>query len=119
MSALATAQPDAGGVRSRAGTKADAFRFRQRLYWWRKATCSVLADPESSDARAAREWLRRAVGDAAAEKDWLDLTIFEVHQQEDGKHFVLARLRPAMFGPEEPSAADIEAALTLLRNKGL
>ena len=84
-----------GRVETGPVAKAAAFAFRQKLYKWR--TCAARAaaparDPaeaadeitrrafarRAAEITADRAWITLAIHPFAAEKDWLDLTIFEV-----------------------------------------
>lgn len=75
--------------------KAAAFAFRQKLYKWRQCAGRAAAparDPaeapdeitrralarRAAETTADRAWIALAIHPFAAEKDWLDLTVFTV-----------------------------------------
>lgn len=102
---------------SQPGSKAAAFKFRQRLYAWRRSVLDALVPPESDEARGTAAWLEHTFGPRVT-KDWLDLTTFAVVAQPEGWH-VTARLREVMDGPDirfaDGRRADLADAAQLIR----
>lgn len=82
---------------SNTANKAEAYAFRHAIYRWRLKVLEVLSLPGTPAAREAETWLSQAIGSRAANKDWLDLTVFNVVQSTSGWH-VTARIRQPMAG---------------------
>jgi hypothetical protein len=102
-------------VCSKLGTKAEAYGFRRRIYYWRRNVIDALVPPEAPAAAEAREWLEQLFGKRVT-KEWLDLTYFKVVSEEtgyanaspigyanapgSGRYLVEAGVTAPMFGPD-------------------
>lgn len=80
------------------GTKAEAFKFRQRLYGWRRSVLATLANPETKEAKECAQWLGNQ--SKRITKDWLDYTKFHVREQANGMFVVVGEVGRPMDGPD-------------------
>jgi hypothetical protein len=95
--------------------KANAFRFRQRLYGFRRSALHALEQPDSPIWKDASEWLQQALG-PRGNKAWLDLTIFKVVPVAD-QFAVQGEVEQPMFGdpPHDPLSSEHADDLALIR----
>jgi hypothetical protein len=98
--------------------KANAFRFRQRLYGFRRSVLTAIQQPDSAEWRDATTWLLAALGPRGT-KVWLDLTIFKVVPvgQAPDQFAVQGEIEQPMFGemPHDPLSQEHADDLALVR----
>ena len=101
---------------SAGGSKADAYRFRQQLYVWRRDAIEGMGLPESPQYAENVRWLTEILGRRGT-IEWLDLTTFSVEQDEQNPDLwrVIGVIRPPMYG-ELPAEAPTETDLDDVRN---